>query len=34
MTTEFIIQLILLLIIVITGIWLSPYDVHFEEEEL
>jgi hypothetical protein len=34
MTTEFIIQLIVLLIIVIAGIWFSPYDVNFEEEEL
>ncbi len=34
MTTEFIIQVILLLIIIIAGIWMSPYDVGFEEEEL
>lgn len=33
MTTELIIQLILLLILVIAGIWVSPYDVNFEEEE-
>lgn len=34
MTAEFIIQIIVLLIIVIAGIWASPYDVGFEEEEL
>ncbi len=34
MDTEFIIQIIILLIIVIAGIWASPYDVNFEEEEL
>ncbi len=34
MTTELIIQLIVLLFIVIAGIWISPYDVSFEEEEL
>ncbi len=34
MSTELIIQLIVLLIIVIAGIWVSPYDVIFEEEEL
>ena len=33
MTTELIIQLILLLILIIAGIWVSPYDVNFEEEE-
>ncbi len=34
MSTELIIQLIVLLVIVIAGIWVSPYDVNFEEEEL
>ena len=33
MTTELIVQLILLLIIIIAGIWISPYEVNFEEEE-
>lgn len=33
MNTELIIQLILLLILVIAGIWFSPYDVNFEDEE-
>jgi hypothetical protein len=34
MTTELIIQLILLLIIVIAGIWVSTYEVNFEEEDM
>lgn len=34
MTTELIIQLIVLLIIVIAGIWVSPYDVRFDDEEV
>ncbi len=33
MTTEFILQVIVLLIIIIAGIWVSPYDVNFDEEE-
>lgn len=33
MTTEFIIQVVLLIAIVIAGIWVSPYDVNFDEEE-
>lgn len=34
MSTELIIQLIVLLIIIIAGIWVSPYEVSFEEEEV
>lgn len=34
MTTQFILQIIFLLIIVVIGIWVSPYDVNFDEEEL